>query len=103
MRTLYRVGTDRRRGRGQSHPAGHRRERPMIDPKIFFDGVRRKLFAGRLSQRQVDGMNAILAEWTRRQLEEPRWLAYMLATVYWETAHTMWPIEEWGHGTGYTY
>jgi hypothetical protein len=75
----------------------------MIDPKIFFDGVRAKLFAGRLSQSQVDGMNAILAEWARRQLEGLRWLAYMLATAYWETAHTMWPIEEWGHGAGYTY
>jgi hypothetical protein len=75
----------------------------MIDPRIFFDGVRATLFAGRLSQGQVDGMNAILAEWTRRQLTDLRWLAYMLATVYWETAHTMWPIEEWGKGRGYTY
>jgi putative chitinase len=75
----------------------------MIDRKIFFDGVRIRLFNGRLSQGQVDGMNAILAEWERRRLGDLRWLAYMLATVYWETAHTMQPIEEFGKGQGYTY
>ena len=74
-----------------------------IDRRRFFDGVRARLFNGRLSQSQVDGMNAILAEWDRRQLGDLRWLAYMLATVYWETAHTMQPIEEWGHGRGCTY
>ena len=75
----------------------------MIDRKIFFDGVRIRLFNGRLSQGQVDGMSAILAEWDRRRLGDLRWLAYMLATVYWETAHTMQPIEEFGKGQGYTY
>ena len=75
----------------------------MIDRKIFFDSVRIRLFNGRLWQGQVDGMNAILAEWDRRRLGDLRWLAYMLATVYWETAHTMQPIEEFGKGQGYTY
>jgi hypothetical protein len=32
-----------------------------------------------------------------------RWLAYMLATAKWETAHTMAPIEEWGRGHGHSY
>ena len=75
----------------------------MIDPKAFFYGVRVKLFGGRLAQQQVDGMNAILAEWAKRELTDLRWLAYMLATVFWETAHTMWPIEEWGKGQGHPY
>ncbi len=75
----------------------------MIDRKLFFDSVRAKLFHGRLAQSQVDGMNAILDEWERRGLSDLRWLAYMLATVFWETARTMWPIEEYGHGRGYTY
>jgi len=75
----------------------------MIDAKKFFDGVRVSLFNGRLAQQQVDGINAILDEWLHRQLTDLRWLAYMLATVYWETAHTMWPIEEYGRGRGYAY
>ena len=75
----------------------------MIDRKAFFYGVRVKLFGGRLSQQQVDGMNAILNEWEKRALRDLRWLAYMLATVFWETAHTMWPIEEYGKGAGHPY
>jgi hypothetical protein len=75
----------------------------MIDAKKFFDGIRASLFNGRLAQQQVDGINAILDEWLHRKLIDLRWLAYMLATVYWETAHTMWPIEEYGRGRGYAY
>ena len=75
----------------------------MIDRRTFFYDVRVKLFGGRLDQRQVDGMNAILDEWEKRDLTDLRWLAYMLATSFWETAHTMWPIEEWGKGQGHPY
>ena len=75
----------------------------MIDAKKFFDGIRASLFNGRLAQQQVDGINAILDGWLHRKLTDLRWLAYMLATVYWETAHTMWPIEEYGRGRGYAY
>ena len=74
-----------------------------MNRKAFFDGVRAKLFLGTLSQYQVDGMNAILDEWERRKLTDLRWLAYMLATVKWETAHTMQPIAEYGRGRGYAY
>ncbi len=48
-------------------------------------------------------MNVILDEWERRGLTDLRWLAYMLATVKWETAHTMQPIAEYGKGRGYAY
>lgn len=75
----------------------------MINRRTFFYDVRVKLFGGRLDQRQVDGMNAVLDEWERRGLTELRWLAYALATAFWETAHTMWPIEEWGKGQGHPY
>jgi len=75
----------------------------MINRKVCFDGVRAKLFLGTLSQYQVDGMTAILDEWERRALKDLRWLAYMLATVKWETAHTMQPIAEYGRGRGYAY
>ena len=75
----------------------------MMNRKKFFDGVRAKLFLGTLSQYQVDGMTAILDEWERRALKDLRWLAYILATVKWETAHTMQPIAEFGRGRGYAY
>lgn len=75
----------------------------MIDRRKFFDATRLSLFGGRLGQGQVDGMNAILDEWERRKLGDLRWLAYMLATVKWETAHTMQPIAEYGRGRGYAY
>lgn len=75
----------------------------MIDRKKFFTEVRIQMFGNRLSQQQVDGMNAILDEWEERGLTDLRWLAYMLATTKWETAHTMQPIEEYGRGRGYVY
>lgn len=69
------------------------------DRTIFFDKVRASLFGGKLSQSQVDGMNAILdvaefsyADW------DARWVAYCLATTYHETSSTMQPIEEYGKG-----
>lgn len=75
-----------------------------MDEKIFFDNVRAFPFSGNLSQSQVDGMKAIIAEWLKRsELDDLRWLAYMLATTYHETAFTMQPIEEYGKGKGHEY
>lgn len=74
-----------------------------IRRKVFFDEVRAGLFGRTLTQGQVDGMNVILNEWEERMLTDLRWLAYMLATVKWETAHTMQPIEEYGKGEGREY
>ncbi len=68
----------------------------MIDRKPFFDTVRASLFNGSLSASQVDGMNRILDEWIRSQMSDLRFLAYMLATVFHETAFTMQPIREMG-------
>ncbi len=62
----------------------------------FFAAVRGNPFGGSLSQPQVDGMTAILDEWDRRKLPDLRWLAYMLATTFHETARTMQPIAEFG-------
>lgn len=74
----------------------------MIDRVTFYDIVRRKLFAGTLTQDQVDGINAVLDEWERRKITDLRWLAYMLATDKHETNATMqavreayWLTEEW--------
>ncbi|MDO8535144.1 MAG: hypothetical protein Q7S17_10455 [Xanthobacteraceae bacterium] len=67
----------------------------MIDRKAFYTAAR-QIFGGSLSTGQVSGVEAILAEWERRELTDLRWLAYMLATVKHETAHTMQPIFERG-------
>jgi hypothetical protein len=79
-----------------------------MDKAVFYNVVRDRLFSGRLSQEQVDGMEAILnfwedppiqptgaflEQWQRRTIG---WLAYMLATTYHETAFTMQPISEYG-------
>lgn len=72
----------------------------MIDRKKFFDGIRQQPFDGKLNASQVAGISAILDEWDRRKLKDLRWLAYMLGTTKWETAHTMQPITERG-SSGY--
>lgn len=68
----------------------------MIERKAFFDAIRHSVFPGSMGPGQVDGIGRILDEWDRRNLTDLRWLAYMLATTYWETAHTMQPIREMG-------
>lgn len=74
-----------------------------MDKAIFFNHVRNNLFNGILSQLQVDGMNIILDEFFKRNLKDDRWLAYIMATVYHETAATMQPIPEYGKGRGREY
>lgn len=61
--------------------------------KHFFDTVRRPLFSGRLQQHHVDGMNRIVERGVRDGFSRPD-LAYVLATVYHETARWMQPIRE---------
>ena len=81
----------------------------MFDRDLYFDAVRASLFSGSMSQRQVDGQNDILDVWERVPTVAPsivldlRWLAYMLATTYHETSKEMWPIEEYGKGSGQPY
>ena len=75
----------------------------MIERDRFWS-VARPIFHGP-TQSQVNGTNAILDGFEARYTAnfDPRWLAYTLATAYWETAHTMQPIEEYGHGAGHPY
>lgn len=75
----------------------------MIDRFKFFSSVRPSIFGGKMLEKQVQGCNVILAEWEAQQLTDLRWLAYMLATTYHETAGTMQPIEEYGKGKGRKY
>jgi hypothetical protein len=73
--------------------------------KIYFAAVRGSLFSGAMKKEQVDGQGAILTQWEVQDLlmTDLRWLAYMLATTYHETARRMWPIEEIGKGKGKEY
>ena len=68
----------------------------MINRSVFFVIIRNKPFPGRLSADQVGGINNMIDEWERRGLTDLRWLAYMLATVFHETAAQMQPICEDG-------
>lgn len=60
------------------------------------------VFGTSLSQGQVNGCETLLDEGASRGSRLPC-LAYVLATAYHETAHTMQPIEEYGKGKGRPY
>jgi predicted chitinase len=75
----------------------------MINRKTFFDSIRESIFKGSISQQQVEGIDTILNEWEAQGLTDLRWLAYMLATTFHETAKTMQPIAEYGKGKGRKY
>ena len=79
----------------------------LFDRDIYFSYVRDVLFEGALSQIQVDGQSVIIAVWEYQAggtpMSDTRWLAYMLATTFHETAYQMWPIEEYGKGSGRYY
>lgn len=66
-----------------------------VDRRLFFDGYRDRF--GRLRQRQVDGLEALLGFLEGdEEVVDVRWAAYMLATVKHECADTYQPIEERG-------
>lgn len=67
---------------------------PILDRAIFFKCVRSGPFPGKLTQRQVDGMNAILDAWEESRLSDLRFLAYILATAFHETGARMVPVRE---------
>ena len=68
----------------------------MLDRTQFLAHVSASLFAGHILPSQSAGITIILDEWDKRGLIDLRWLAYMLATVYWECDRTMQPIREVG-------
>ncbi|BBF79673.1 glycoside hydrolase family 19 protein [Asticcacaulis excentricus] len=66
-----------------------------INRKHFFDTVRTELFGGKITPSQMQGLTAILDKWeTDASHLDDRWLAYMLATAFHETARTMQPVRE---------
>jgi len=76
----------------------------QIDRAKFFAGVRNGPFTGKLTIKQVSGMDSILNAWeAQEQMTDLRFLAYMLGTTYLETDATMQPIAEYGKGKGRKY
>lgn len=75
----------------------------MIDKLKFYTGIREQGLFAKLSQPQVENIDAIINYWDLQGYTDVRWLAYMMATCYHETAKTMQPIEEYGKGKGRPY
>jgi putative chitinase len=73
----------------------------VIDRKEFYKKVRKHF--GKLKQSQVEGFEAILDLWDQEGYTDLRWLAYLFATVWHETARTVQPIAEYGKGKGRKY
>jgi hypothetical protein len=67
-----------------------------FDRKYLFDTIRKPLFKGKLSVKQVEGICAIVDAFEVSGHGKANWLAYMLATAYHECARTMQPITEYG-------
>ena len=75
-----------------------------VDRDAFFPRARATVFHGIMEQSQVDGINFLLDAFEAVYPNgDPRWLAYMLATAYHETAAMMEPISEYGLGRGRPY
>ncbi len=62
----------------------------------FFNAVRSLLYGGKLSQAQVDALNAIGAAWNQYGDGDDRKLAYILATAHHETGGFRYMRELWG-------
>lgn len=75
----------------------------MIDKIYFYKRIRDVKLFTLLSQAQVKSLDIILNEWDKLCDTDLRRLAYILSTVYHETARTMLPIEEYGRGKGHPY
>lgn len=65
-----------------------------MNRKAFFDAARAQPFGGSLSQAQVDGLTILLDKAPAGMPATE--LAYVLGTVFWETARTMQPVKEYG-------
>ena len=69
-----------------------------INRVVFFDEVRKTLFANKLLQSQVQGLDLFFDEQERRGLIIQQF-AYILATVHHETGFRWKPVEEIGKGS----
>lgn len=66
----------------------------MYNKKVFFGKVRKTLFGGKLTQSQVEGMEALLDMWEQYGDGDVRKLAYIFATSYHETGRRMVAVRE---------
>jgi putative chitinase len=83
--------------------SGHSEYVFKIDQDQFFSELRQKLFIT-LTDSQIDGIRSLIDEWSRYySFADKRMLAYIIATVTWETGGTMQPIAEVGKGRGLPY
>lgn len=64
-----------------------------MNKKVFFDGVRKSVFKNSLSQSQVDGVELLLDLMIGLKLNI-HFVAYIMATVAWETGRTFQPVRE---------
>ena len=69
-----------------------------MNRKVFFDNIHKTVFSGQISQQQVDGLSHILDYYDKRYASKMtlNQFAYLLASIYHETAHTFQPIKEFG-------
>lgn len=74
----------------------------MVLKEKVLDGFRER-FKKDLSEESENALTAIVEKWNKLGLIDLRWLAYILATIYHETAFTFLPIEEYGKGKGRPY
>lgn len=73
----------------------------ILNRKETYNGIRKEF--GKLAIKQVQGFEVIFNEWEKSGYSDLRWLAYMLATAWHETAQTMQPIAEYGKGKNRPY
>ena len=69
-------------------------KKQCVHRKTFFDGFR--AFHGEgLNEQSVDSVRLVLNRWdSTEEWQDTRWLAYILATAYHETARLMHPVRE---------
>lgn len=65
-----------------------------MNTQAFFKSVRTTLFGGKLTQGQVDSLNAILFECKANGICDMRHIAYILATPYHEVGKDLQPVRE---------
>jgi hypothetical protein len=74
-----------------------------INTEAFLAGYARA-FNDRLGPKATQGMRDLIAAINAdKEVTDPRWIAYMLATIKLECGNTWLPIEEWGKGKGRPY
>ncbi len=69
--------------------------RKVFDFEAFCRAVDKTLFLKPLSEKQRGGMKDVIDVWTKNFAGgDPRWLAYILASIYHETGQMMVPVRE---------